>query len=666
MKNIFYFLSSIFIMLFLAGSLNADTKKNASVTIPGLVKITATVRQAPPSWAIKQRHLIKTMNEAAPIYLDKFTYPGGSMREHGKLDDDYECFNNWPLFYIIGGDDKFLDWSLRQWNAITRQWTYQHQKSVYKEFVKHYDMLHLSEGYLGFQYLGLADPYIPENIDRARRFAGFYMNEDPDTFNYDSRYRVIRSIATGSKGPSDHEGGEYTLKYGHASLYPIVKEPQPDMSKDPVRGKELQKLYDEIVVPCDSPINLAITGLFAHAYILTGDDKYKDWILEYVSAWMDRIDENNGIIPDNIGRTGKIGEYRNGQWWGGFFGWDSRYSIEIMFNALITAAECAYLVSGDPHYLDLLRSQSDVLLDRAKKIKSNLLVPYRYGSDGWYDYRPMMPHILSHLWHSSLAQEDSERIEKIRKGVKNGPHPYAYAMSPKPPAPGSEEWYSDGNILDWNDVVEIDNFGNLSRLNEKSHLMYLAGKNPGWPEKILDAEYNMTCLNVERITDENYVHPWNSQRIVARNPVRVNGLAQMTMGAPYPSFNGGLLIAAVRYFDIEKARPGLPEDVAALIEKIESGRTVLNLVNLSAFETRKLIVQAGAFGEHEFTEVTFGEQHKDGGGNKVLSDEKVNVNKKYFAVELPPATSIKLDMEMRRHVNKPSYAFPWHRGKDEG
>ena len=36
------------------------------------------------------------------------------------------------------------------------------------------------------------------------------------------------------------------------------------------------------------------------------------------------------------------------------------------------------------------------------------------------------------------------------------------------------------------------------------------------------------------------------------------------------------------------------------------------------------------------------------------------VNAKYFAVELPPSTSVRLEVGMRRFVNNPSYAFPWH------
>jgi hypothetical protein len=99
-----------------------------------------------------------------------------------------------------------------------------------------------------------------------------------------------------------------------------------------------------------------------NAYLYTGDEKYKQWVLDYVEAWMERIRQNKGIIPDNIGPTGKIGENRQGQWWGGFFGWTSRYSVHMIYGALTVAAECAQLVSADSRYLDLLRSQIDMLM----------------------------------------------------------------------------------------------------------------------------------------------------------------------------------------------------------------------------------------------------------------------------------------------------------------
>jgi hypothetical protein len=43
--------------------------------------------------------------------------------------------------------------------------------------------------------------------------------------------------------------------------------------------------------------------------------------LEYIKAWMDRRDKNGGIVPDNIGLSGAIGEFNDGKWWGGYYGW---------------------------------------------------------------------------------------------------------------------------------------------------------------------------------------------------------------------------------------------------------------------------------------------------------------------------------------------------------
>ncbi|MDP6019666.1 MAG: hypothetical protein QGI32_26595, partial [Candidatus Latescibacteria bacterium] len=171
-----------------------------------------------------------------------------------------------------------------------------------------------------------------------------------------------------------------------------------------------QRLYDEVVISGDVPMNLAITGLFSHAFILTGEEKYRRWVLDYLGAWMQRTRENGGIIPDNIGLSGRIGENRGGQWWGGFFGWTGRYSVWMIFHALITATESAYLLSGDHCYLDFLRSQIDVLLDRAIHRDGNLLVPYKVGPQGWFDYRPLDPYILGHLWHASMEPQDWERL----------------------------------------------------------------------------------------------------------------------------------------------------------------------------------------------------------------------------------------------------------------
>lgn len=275
------------------------------------------------------------------------------------------------------------------------------------------------------------------------------------------------------------------------------------------------------------------------------------------------------------------------------------------------------------------------------------------------DFRPLEAYILSHLWHASMDPRDWERLERLRAASKSGPLPYARATSPNPPTPGSEAWRPDSIPVDWNLVFSNIEQRNQDKSNEPAHLRYLAGDNPDWPNKVLRAEYQRVLQSLERIRSGTFEHLWKSQTVTEQNPVFTTGLAQVTLGAPQTCFNGGLLQARVRYFDLEKARPGLPEDVAALVERVEEDRTVLKLASLSTFETRRLIVQAGAFGEHEFTEIRLRPSSKNPGDPGAKIEKITPVHRKFFAVELPPLSGITLDIGTRRFVNQPSYAFPW-------
>jgi hypothetical protein len=582
----------------------------------------AGARTGAPAWATEQRKLIDDIDRAAPLFLKAHTLEDGGLLRHGKLDDDYECFKDWPLFYAIGGSEEVFAASLRSWEAVTRQWT--EKGEVDREFIcsGHTDMLHISEGYVGFQYFGLANPDNERNIDRARRFASFYTGEDPHARNYDSEHRVMRSPFTGSRGPA-LDGGSSTfapqgmleLSHRWASLYPVVVQPEVD-SELP----EIGALADKLITRSDCAMNLAVTGLVTNAYLYTGEEKYKSWVLEYVGKWIECTAENGGLVPDNLGPGGKIGEHRQGQWWGGFFGWQCIYSVEMISKALTTASECACIVSGDTAYLGLLRSFIDALLERSTERDGALLVPHRMGPDGWYDYKPLAPSIAGHLWHNSLDADDWARLERLRNGA----------------------------ALDWNHVENDTGHTNLQRLNDAPHLTYLGGTNPEWPQKILAADSKMVERNANRIRGGSFEK--GSQTVLDQSPVLPTGLAQMTMAAPYTCFNGGLLRGQVRYFDADRARPGLPLDVAALVETVTAESISLHLVNLSASETRKLIIQAGPYGEHSFTDVTV---H---GGD--TPRETFPANARHVAIELPPATTTSLDLGTDRFVNRPTYDFP--------
>ena len=129
---------------------------------------------------------------------------------------------------------------------------------------------------------------------------------------------------------------------------------------------------------------------------------------------------------------------------------------------------------------------------------------------------------------------------------------------------------------------------------------------------------------------------------------------QMAMGTPAEVYNGGLLQAHLRYFDPEQRRAGLPPHVAALADRAGANGARVTLVNTDPVHPHPVLIQAGSFGEHQFTEVRGG----DGNGE----EQRVRVGGKHLLVDLGPASSIELDLGMKRFVHRPSYDFPQLQG----
>lgn len=660
-------LSLLFISSFTARSQTANNKGIAHFGMKNeLTVIKGSVLENPPDWAIMQRQLIKTIELAAPYYVKRFTRVDGSVYGKGPYDDVFEMFYNWPELYAISGNEFLNSTALNEYNAIIRSNTafsddsinYNHQ--LYKEFPRHDDFFHISEGITAFYNLALGNPMLPENIERARRFAGYYLNENPEAQNYDSAHSIIKSIFTGSQGPLTSSDATYNLRYGHASLYPIISDLEPDWYKNPKRRKEIQTLYDKMVTRTDVPVNLAATGLMTNAYLYTGEEKYKKWVLNYVDVWMKRIAENGGLLPDNVGQTGKTGEYRNGQWWGGLYGWYGRYGLMMIFSELSVASENAYLLSGDPKYLDLLRSQVSSLMDRGKTTKDGqLLVPFRYKKEGWYSYRPMMIQDLAHLWHASMSPEDWEKIEILMKKNKFRPLWDEGIWGKNTLNEGDSKVWEPAEPFDWS--KEISNGDRTFGSSEHARLMYYAGNNPDWPLESLKADYEEVMRRMHFMqNDSRDVTKIYADDLYPNNPVVTKALVQTTMGTPQTIYNGGLLRATVRYFDADKRVPGLPANIAALVESLQNDGAILHLINLSLTDSHRVMIQAGAFGEHSFTSLSYQKQQGTG-ENQLKENKKIEINQPYFIADLPPGTSLRMNIGMRRFVNKPSYAFPWQK-----
>ena len=193
---------------------------------------------------------------------------------------------------------------------------------------------------------------------------------------------------------------------------------------------------------------------------------------------------------------------------------------------------------------------------------------------------------------------------------------------------------------DWNHVESLPD--RRSQQAERGRFQYYDGRNPDWPERVLGAELAWCESHLERIrAEERDPETLLRENRWPPNPVVTKGLTQVTTGAPQTVYNGGLLRATVRHFDLDRRRPGLPPDVACLVEGLSAQSVDLRLVNTGR-EPRRVLVQAGAFGEHEFTQVEAGGESREVGG-------------RHLAVELGPEAGILLRAGLRRFVNAPSY-----------
>jgi hypothetical protein len=76
--------------------------------------------------------------------------------------------------------------------------------------------------------------------------------------------------------------------------------------------------------------------------------------------------------------------------------------------------------------------------------------------------------------------------------------------------------------------------------------------------------------------------------------------------------------------------------------------TTLSLVNVNQVEPRVVVVQMGAYGEHQCETVT-------------VNGETVAVDHPYLTVRLEPGSGARLVFRIERYANQPALAAPWDR-----
>jgi len=618
---------------------------------------------APPSWALLERRLFDVLDTAWRTFAARYSEPDGSLIFRGPsasrdgADDFYEAFFNWPTLYQLGGADDLLDAAKHHWTGVTAQLT--EAGYLVDEFERGYDWFHQGESLLLFYGICAADPADAAFRERAYRFADLYLPDSP-TGNYDPATRTIRAPHNGAGGPRYGINDEWhSYHAGLDSMRPFGL-PLPDVPgvlqwsdlADPAKARAMGSAMEARIGRGDTAVNLAATSLAVNAWLYGHEDRYRDWTLSYVDAWRERAAA--GILPDNVGPSGVVGELHGGRWYGGNYGWTWPHGIYSVGAAAVIATVNTVLLTGSADRMDLGRGPLDAV--EAQGIRGTvagtdmsirdrweaeldvnvetLLVPNRHGDQGWFDFQPPQLGLSAWLWQSAGQQADHDRLDRLRKA----------------------------SGYDWATVRSFRNKEEAG--HEAPWLEFLRGANPDYPEAALRASLGQVARRLALIEADDadpatvHVHHWQRH-----NPVLTETLLQLTTGTPQVLYNGGLLPTRLAYFDAGRRRPGLPRDIAALVDVASDDRVRLELVHVGTSGDATVVVQAGGFGEHRIDRLTHthaepgypGDPRAYTAPEPVTGERTVEVGGPRIEVHLPPGHRIRLDLHLTPRAYRPAH-----------
>ncbi|MHA7984266.1 hypothetical protein ACX9R5_00545 [Rathayibacter sp. CAU 1779] len=607
-----------------------------------------------PEWALLQVSLRARLEEAWREFAAKYVdadgrlLPGGRPVGRDGADDFLEAIFNWPTLYAVGGSPELLECSLRVWRGVGEQLE---ELGLFRDgFEVGYDWFHIGEGLELFYGLCLADPRNPELVDAVTRFAGLYLPDSP-AGNYDGERNTIRAPHNGAGGP--RAGLEDELpRFG-----PERVEMRPYGL--PVRGLQGIDTWDDLAEPGnpermaaamqrqfgsgDVAVNLNVVSLVSLAWLLTGEQRWRDWVERYVAGWVQRAAENDGLLPDNVGADGIVGNGSGdgrgdpvGSWFGGLYGWTWPHGTHSLLPAALNAAAGLRAVGGGEAGFELVRGILDAVAseavhdctaDRALTLKRRWMThfgdeyehelelwPTRLAADGWFDYQPPQVAFPVWLWWHSGQRADRERLDALRAG-------------------GGWDWTRVRQFRDKEEAGHEDAW--FAALDDGDVEQFAAA--------FLAVAHRQVDERLAALRADDVASGFDQDRWQRVNPVVTEALVMTALGAPQSLYNGGLQHAFVRYLDPVTGRPGLPARVAALVESIDPERSVVQLVNLGE-DAAELVLQAGGFGEHVIRRAVLRAVGTDEESDLPIEDGS------RIVVRLAPGTRVRVTLALDLHA----------------
>ena len=153
--------------------------------------------------------------------------------------------------------------------------------------------------------------------------------------------------------------------------------------------------------------------------LLTGEAKYRRWIVEYMDAWLERMKQNGGIIPSFVDSRRHRSAGRGNRWWDNAYGWGfspinpvtGRREDRNRIPRALVGFSNALLVTGDQKYVDAWRA----MIDRRQLSRARHRGPHGVsddaGADGWYGWQAEPWNVGAlEVWYWSMRPADRARV----------------------------------------------------------------------------------------------------------------------------------------------------------------------------------------------------------------------------------------------------------------
>ena len=309
----------------------------------------------------------------------------------------------------------------------------------------------------------------------------------------------------------------------------------------------LDHFRDYTDVVGDNPMNLGATTLAFTAYALTGETKYRDWVLEYVDAWVERTEANDGLLPTSVGLDGKIDSGYG--WYGGVYGWGfSVLQIPLRgevahrpttFERAVYGFGSALLLTGERRYVDLWRRMLDLVNANSKEENGEDAVP---------------AHVRAARPAGATAAGPRDRRPATRRAPRAGTSSGPTSSRRGPPSCTTGRSTARRST---SCPRRRPGCGTSTARTSRTRSRRSRRTSKTLRSKVERMRADVRTPDTTMSDDPNPI-----------NPATTDALVRLMLGGLPVGRTGYPLHCRLRYFDPTRRRAGLPEQVGALVERM--------------------------------------------------------------------------------------------------